>query len=69
MATALSTSALLVSPNATRRDEPLQPYQLARKAQWGENGTELDAHSDSETSTESDPLVTAVLSENFNQYR
>lgn len=69
MATALSTSALLVSSNVSRRDKPLQICQLALKAWWGENGTELDAHSDSETSSESNPLVTSVLSENFNRYR
>ena len=50
MAMALSTSALLVSPNIAHRDKPLQTCQLALKARWGENGTELDAHSGSEIS-------------------
>lgn len=68
-ATALSTSGLLVSSNVARRDEPLQICQLAPKARWGENSTELDAHSDSETSSEPNLLVTSVLSENFNRYR
>lgn len=49
MDTTLSTSALLVSPDVARRDKPLQTCELALKAQWSDNGTDLDAHSGSET--------------------